>query len=910
MKVTSTIAAIVGFVVIFLVGQWQYTAAPDGETVAATDGIPLGPLPRDVVPRHYTMALTVVPEEKGFEGHEVIEVTVTRATDKMFFHGKGLSVSKVEARGAGGETIAAIYREVDPSGVARLDFARPLPVGAATLDITWSADFNPRLEGLYKVEEGGEAYAFTQMQAISARVAFPGFDEPAFKTPFDITITAKADAVVIGNTPIAEETALPGGMKEVRLATTKPMPTELLAWAVGNLDVVEWKPMAPTALRDHAVPLRGITAHGKGEKIRYALENTEAIVNTLEDYFGIGYPFAKLDIIAVPDFAAGAMENIGAITYREQLMLFEKKASLGQKRGYVTTNAHELAHQWFGDLVTPKWWSDIWLNESFATWMAYRAANTWKPDQQYDRSFRRSILGIMQLDSLPSTRQVRQPVADNNDIANAFDGITYQKGGGVIAMIEKYMGDAAFQKGVHHHLSRFSFGTATSSDFMESLAQSSGNDKVVAAFSSFIDQPGLPLVSAELSCKDDGAPTVRLEQSRYFQLGAGVKNDQSWKIPLCLAYTVDGERHEQCSLMEERQATVALDGGACPSSLLPNADGAGYYRFRLDADGWNALLADLPAYSAPEALSIADSFEASVRAGKTGADVYLGALSNFGRSAYWDVSTAPLGMLAFIDNYLVPEGHQGDIRALFAELYAGQYAALGLDADTDADRSDPSGTALLRTRIVNFLAFRARLPELRTVLAKQGAAYIGFEGDGVLHTDAIIPELVGVALGVAAQEKGAPFFDALEAIIDSSKDAILRQRAIGAIAGIEDPELAARARGLMLSPKLRDNEAVNILFRQSASKQLRAGLWQWVRDNFEPLIDRIPTWSRGRLPFIASGFCSAERRAEVKNFFAPRIASLEGGKRGFAQSLERIDQCIALKKAQAPAVAAFFEARK
>ena len=910
MKTGPVLAAVAGLAVVFLIGQWQYEGVTTEETAIAGVVIPLGPLPRDVVPEHYTMALTIVPERPDFDGHEVIDVTVAKPVRRLFLHGKGLAVTEAVAETAGGDKINGRYREVDPSGVARVDFERPLPVGRVKLLFTWSAPFNPRLEGLYKVEEGGEAYAFTQMQAISARLAFPGFDEPAFKTPFDITITAKADDVVIGNTPIAEETALPDGMKRVRLATTKPMPTELLAWAVGNLDVVEGKPMAPTALRDRAVPLRGITAHGKGQKIRYALDNTEAIVNTLEDYFGIPYPFAKLDIIAVPDFAAGAMENIGAITYREQRMLFEKKASLGQKRGYVTTNAHELSHQWFGDLVTPKWWSDIWLNESFATWMAYRAANTWKPDQQYDRSFRRSILAIMQLDSLPSTRQVRQPVADNNDIANAFDGITYQKGGGVIAMFEKYLGEKTFQKGVHHHLTRFAFGTATSDDFMESLAQSSGDDKVVAAFSSFIDQPGLPLVSARLSCNQDRAPSVELEQSRYFQLGAALKNDQSWKIPLCLAYIADGQRHEHCGLMETRRQTVTLDGGACPSSLLPNAGGAGYYRFQLAADGWNALLADLSAYSAPEALAIADSFAASVRAGKTGAGVYLGALSNFAGSAYWDVVTAPLGMLAFIDDYLVPDARRGDLQTLFAGLYKGEYAKLGLNSETQADRKDPSGTSLLRSRIVDFLAFRARLPELRAVLAEKGAAYIGFEGDGKIHTDAISPDLVGEALAAAAQEKGAPFFGALVKVIDGSNDAVLRQRAISAIASIHDPDLAARARALMLSPKLRDNEAVNILYQQAGERETRAGLWQWARDNFDRILNRIPTWSRGRLVFIASGFCSAGRRTEVKKFFAPRIAALEGGKRVLAQSLERIDQCIALKKAQGPAVSAFFKAAK
>src|SRR6185312_11632019 len=242
------------------------------------------------------------------------------------------------------------------------------------------------------------------------------------------------------------------GMTRTVFAPTKALPTYLVAFAVGPFDIVDGGTVPPNAWRKTPLPLRGIAAKGQGEHIRYALSLTPKIVTALENYFRIGFPFAKLDSFAVPDFSAGAMENAGAITYREQYLLMSRDAPIEQRRRGLTTQAHEIAHQWFGDLVTPKWWDDIWLNESFATWMENKIAQVVRPDQDYSEETLRSSLGVMRLDELPSARHIHNPVRTPDDIDNAFDDITYSKGGAVLSMFESFVGREEFEKGIHAYL--------------------------------------------------------------------------------------------------------------------------------------------------------------------------------------------------------------------------------------------------------------------------------------------------------------------------------------------------------------------------------------------------------------------------------------------------------------------------
>jgi len=394
------------------------------------------------------------------------------------------------------------------------------------------------------------------------------------------------------------------------------LPTYLIAFGAGPWDVVDFGILPKNELRTADLRLRGIAAKGEGDNLTYALENTNGILKALEGYFGQPYPYEKLDIIAAPDYAFGAMENPGAIVYRESLLLLGDDPTLRQIRSYASVHSHEIAHQWFGNLVTPVWWEDIWLNEAFATWSGNKGIDMWQPEGNYDRNTLRSALGAMNIDTLSTTRKVREPLDRSEKVMDQFDAITYRKGGGVLSMFESYVGEEKFRDGVRLHMERYEDDVATGDDFFQSIADGSGNPDVVEAMKSFVDQPGLPLVNARMSC-EGGKTSLSLSQSRYAPLGSKTQQGQTWQIPVCakLGYA-DGTTSKSCVLMKDVKVTQTIETSSCPSFIAPNESGAGYYRFNLDSEGWSALLSNINNLNTREVLTVQDSLVAAFRAGE------------------------------------------------------------------------------------------------------------------------------------------------------------------------------------------------------------------------------------------------------------------------------------------------------
>ena len=398
-------------------------AAPASDPASNPRSAPAGRLGTDVRPLAYRLELQILPDKAEFYGTAAIDVEIAAPARVIHLHGNGLKVKTATYSRGPGSDQAGRYAQVDPSGVAQLEFADPVPAGRGTLRIEYTGPYGKGGEGLYKSEIAGDAYTFTQFQPIDARRMFPGFDEPGFKTPFDIAVTTRTANAVVGNTPVRGERPAGAGLKRVEFVTTLPLPTYLIALAVGPLDIVEGAPVPPNGARKSPLPLRGVATRGKGPRLRYALENTHAMVLYLEDYFAVPFPYPKLDLIASPDFGGG-MENAGAIIYGDPRLLLADDASVAERRGFGGIHAHELAHQWFGDLVTPKWWDDIWLNESFANWMGFKAGNAWQPALRFDVVPALQTPAAMELDSRIAARQIRQPVDRNADIGSAFDAIT------------------------------------------------------------------------------------------------------------------------------------------------------------------------------------------------------------------------------------------------------------------------------------------------------------------------------------------------------------------------------------------------------------------------------------------------------------------------------------------------------
>ena len=861
--------------------------ADTGMSDTALPDIPLGQLSTEVQPLSYQLELTIIPEREEFSGKVTIDLDISSSRKYFFMHGKNIAAQSVQISDEAG-TYAGKYEQVDNTGIVRISSPNPMQ-GKVQLTIEYSAPFNQALEGLYKVSESGNDYAFTQFEAISARLAFPGFDEPGFKTPFTTTLIVPENQVAISNTPVISSEII-DGMKVVQFAPTKPLPTYLIAFAVGDFDVVVAPDLPITDIRDHPLPLRGIAVKGKGAQLAYALEGTNAIVTALEDYFGTPYPWAKLDILAVPDFAAGAMENVGAITYRESLLLFDATATPERKRRYKMVHAHELSHQWFGNLVTPVWWNDIWLNESFATWMAHVAMDMAEPDANYRRDLLAGGLRIMASDSLVSARKMRQPILSNDDIASAFDGITYSKGGAVLSMFENFIGRDDFRQGVRNYLDEFKYGTATADDFIRHLATAATaypEEVVVAAFNSFLEQPGVPLVEIASQCDDDNV-SIHLKQSRYFPLGSSGDRNQQWDIPVCvrLGYAEKDEDIRTCLLLSEEEKTFDLPQ-ACPDWIVPNADSAGYYRFSMNQQDWNALLAHSDRQNTNEMMAMLGSLTGAFNSGDLDVATLMSMAPQLIASPDWQVATAPIEQMNFMYDQMANEGQKQALESRFAEYYAAKLDAIGLDVSNDRDQ------AQLQSALVEFLAITARQPELRAELVSMARAYTGYETDNIIHPEAANPIIVGTALVVAVDELGNDFVDHLHQLMVNSTDAVVRGRTLDAIGSTKDPVKAAEIRELALSPALRDNEIFSILSPQVSMPETRDAMWLWFQQNIDRILPRIPEEAWGRMTMVGNAFCTTEKRAEVQSFFADRINTLTGGPRSLAQTLESIDLCVA-----------------
>ncbi len=870
------------------------------------DQIPTGRLPDLARPTMYWLDLTIDPDQESFTGTVKINIELDTATQHLWIHGRDITAQSVEAKLSNGESVSGTYQEVDPSGVVKIGFKEPLPAGKFNLIINYQAPFNEALEGLYRVNDGGLNYAFSQFEATSARLAFPGFDEPAFKVPFNYKITVRADHKAFTNTPAMTLTDLDNGWKEIVFARSKPMPTYLVAFAVGDLDVVEWKAIPATDVRDHEIPLRGIATKGKGKKLTYALENTKDILNSLEEYFQMPYPYAKLDIVAVPDFNFGAMENVGLIIYREQLLLFDDTISLDQKRAYMNVHAHELAHQWFGNLVTPVWWDDIWLNEAFATWMAHVSNNKLYPEQKFRQTLLERSLGAMRQDSLINARQIRQPIASNHDIQSAFDGITYSKGGGVLSMIESFMTPEEFRAGIQHYMKKHEFGTATANDFITAIGEKSTKvpvETIRSAFNSFLEQPGIPYLHLEVNCDNEQA-TVELTQSRYLPIGSKGSSQQSWEVPACIEYAIDGNQHEYCSVIDTPEFSFELPEAGCPDYVMPNSEGAGYYRFSMSGENWQNLLKHKDMLSTEDMISVNDSFSAAINAGKLSFLDLIEIAPEIIDSESPRVAMAPTDVLSFAyDKVVNTKQEKATLATLNRELYQHKLDELGLITR----KEDSVDEVQMRNALITFLADKGRDKNLRHYLTKMATDYTGYQSDNSLHPNKADSNVINTAMIVAVEELGVPFAEHLLAQLNESNDGTVRGRILMGLGAVQDAEYAAELRELILSESLRDNEIYYILMGQMDKPKLQDAMWVWFKENIEGVKSRIPPFGQNRLPVIGSGFCSEEKKKDFVAFFAPIVEELPGAPRPFRQSVESIELCIAKVEHHSESVQRYIE---
>jgi len=878
-------------------------AAAPSATAAAPEDPPLLLLPEGVRPRRYALDLVVVPSRPGFSGTCEIEIELSGPRSTVWMHGRELRVSRVtvEPSPAGGGALPASWAQVNADGVAKVTFPRPIGPGRATLRFAWEARWDPNLVGLYLAREGGETYAVTQLEAVRARRVFPGFDEPRFKTPFEVTLTVPSGATAVSNAPAASEEPAGEGLRRVRFATTEPLPTYLLFVGVGPFDVVTPPPLPPNEVRDRPLAVRFVVPRGRGAELRLAAEATAAFVPWLERYFGMPFPYAKLDQIAVPEFAAGAMENAGAITYRSERLLDSRGSSDEDRLGVAATIAHEIAHQWFGDLVTLPWWTDVWLNESFATWIGTRATEAWRPGWNAAAEELRSVDDVMRADAAASARAIRQPLRTLAELGAQFDGMSYSKGAAVLHTFERLAGEERFQRGIRAYLAAHRHGTGSSGELFAELSRAA--DRPLApALAGFTDRPGVPLVAARVSC-EAGRARLLLSQSRFVPRGSQAPREQAWQLPVCARWQTAGAVREGCTLLEGPEGALEL-GAGCPAWLMPHAGGVAYHRWALaPRDLARLRSAGLPHLTTAERISFARNLRAAQQAGATSWGAAMESISALASGPDPDAAREPAAVLEKVHDRLVPAEARPAVAAGARRLYGPVLARLGWEARP----GEQLPTRRLREATLDLLVLVAKEPAARREAARRGRALLGL-GGAPARPDAVDPGLAEIALAAAVAEAGAPVFDAILAGLERLDDAALRKNLVAALGRQDDPALAARAAGLWRGREVRRHEyryLFGALARHSAG---RAAMLSEVERDLDALGAALPGASLGFLPLAFAGGCEAAFAERLRAAFEPHLAAHPEMRRGLAQALEQIQICAAEREADGPAAAAFFAA--
>ena len=871
-----------------------------------------GRLPSFAHPTGYALNLSVDPAKERFTGTATIRTEVTEKTFHLVMHARDIRVTSAIAKAGGAAYPAATTLRLAHGGQVPdelvLTFEKPLLPGPVTLEIAYEAPFSLDLSGLYRLKEQERWYAFTQFEATDARRAFPCFDEPGFKTTFDVTLSVPKGMIAVANAP--EVSRKDEGEKTTFVFDqTQPLPSYLVAFAVGDLEIRQG-PKAP-------IPIRLISAKGKSALGGMAIDATAALVDKLGEYFDYKYPYAKLDIVAVPDFAAGAMENPGLITFREELLLLDPAhASSASRRGQAMVIAHELAHQWFGDLVTMQWWNDLWLNEGFATWMESRVVDRWQPAFGAEIEQVSDAQHVMDTDALSSARAVRQPVTSTAEASEAFDGITYEKGGAVLGMIEHWIGKDAFQKGVRAYIKDNAFKNAKAEDLLTALGRASGKD-VSAMAATFLDRPGVPNVAAQLSCEQGGRWNVELRQEPWMPLGAKLdpaNSDQTWTTPVCVL--AEGRTEPLCTELTTAGPSLVAGRGKCPAWIHPNADQAGYYRFNQPLPGFSALAKASPQLDVRNRIGIVSNLWAQVRAGTMGADAALRILPTFDRETNRHVIEQVLETLNGMSDALVDDAARPAFRAYVMARLGAQKRKLGWTDLPVTTKPGAAASAASGAKVEELSAAEERALLRKGVLLAMGelaedAATLKeaepFTARWLKDPTSVDGDLAQVAVELSAHNATPALLDELRAAARQAKTPQDRVIALRGMAAIDDKALLRRALDLMLTDEVKVQD-MRYFFRTALSRRSsRPVVYEWVKSHWDGLRAKLPGPLGSRLVGIAGSLCTKFDRDDADAFFTPRAKAIEGATRPLAESLESAGICAELREKGSGAVSKYFK---
>ncbi|HEY2385726.1 MAG TPA: M1 family metallopeptidase [Candidatus Binatia bacterium] len=768
-------------------------------------------LSKQVLPRHYALRLELDLDAWRFDGTVDIALEIGARTDVVTLHALDLEIAN--ARIAGG--LAARVVVHPEAEAASLIFPSPLEPGPATLHVRFAGTILEKLRGLYRSTKDEQRYAATQFEAADARRAFPCFDEPEFKARFAVTLVVPAAARAIANGAVDGERPLGDGRKEVRFRETPPISSYLVAFAVGPFDATE-----SVATAD-GVPVRVWLPEGMAEKGLYARDAHCRAVEYLAAYTAIPYPYGKIDAIGLADFEAGAMENPGAITYRLTAIAADPgQAAEDTLKDIFYTAAHELTHMWWGDLVTMAWWNDLWLNESFATFVGWKATADLTPEWGMWRDFVATLARPFALDALVSTHPISFHVDNARQAAERFDVITYWKGAGVVRMIEAFLGADAFRAGVRAYLRRYAERNATADDFWRELSSASGHDVTTIA-NAWIREPGHPVVEIATRFDASGA-TLRLRQRRFFadpDAAAGVA-PQRWPVPLVLKVGGDDGVREERVLLTGAEDEVAIAGARW---VHPNGGAAGFYRYALDEDGIARLARAMEALSAEERLSLVGNQWVLVKAGVGGAGSFMTLLDGFRGEDDRAVLDAVLERLSWLETHALDD----DARPAFARLVERTFRPRLDVLGWEPAAGESADERMKRATVIAALGRLARLDDVRAEARRRLERYLQDRAT-------LDPNLVPVVVGLAARGGDAALYERYLARkrTSATDDPEEEERFLFGLTGFEDPALVERTLALTFTDDVRPQDRAFVLARLLGVRHARLTAWRFVRDHW------------------------------------------------------------------------------
>ena len=837
-------------------------------------------LPTNVKPVKYDITLEPDFSAFTFMGSETIRIEVLSPTTSITLNSIEIAIQSCSVTPSGGEELAAQSISFDEEAeTATFEFGAELPAGEATLAIEFTGELNDKLRGFYRSTytdiDGNERYmATTQLEATDARRAFPCWDEPALKATFELTLVVPSEMTAVSNMPVVSEEETRPGTKSVSYAETPIMSTYLLAFIVGDLSHIE-------EVGDNGTLMRVFTTRGREKQGRFALETSLRLLKYFNDYFGIPYPLPKLDHFAIPDFAAGAMENWGAITYRETALLVDpENTSVGTRQLVAAIIAHEMAHMWFGDLVTMAWWNDLWLNESFASWMGDKATDNLFPDWEVWTQFVSSDTNrALSLDGLRNSHPIEQEVSNPAQIGELFDAISYSKGGSILRMLESFLGEETFRQGLNKYLTDHQYANAERTDLWNALADVSG-EPVAEIMDSWVLQTGYPMLDVGIE-RSNGNINLHMMQRRFVYdaiLDDSAADETLWTVPIGV-FTSNGS-DSASRLMDTKLLAwdVADDGAKDDAWTKLNPEQTGFYRVRYSSADLQRLVEPIRSKSLTpiDRLGIQNDAFALSRAGIIPATDFLTIAE-----AYRSEDNAPVcadlsSNLGGLDNLLSDEAYYGNFQAFSRSIFQQVAARIGWDAKPDETHMD----ALLRSTVLSHVGSNDDENALR-----EAAARFAIYAD---NPAVVSPDIRGIVFRLAAKRGGRSEYDAMWQLRADTPLQEEKVRFLYGLTSFEDKALLEETLNRSLGDEVRVHDTVSVITMVAGNTQGRDLAWQFLKDNWGELDRRYGEggFAIMRLVGIASAFTTLEMHDDVERFFTDNSAP--GAARTISQSLERI----------------------